>query len=144
MIATVDDCRLIKLPRVSMPQGSLTPLEGESTIPFRIARVFYLYDIPVDSARGGHAHKQLEQAVVCVMGSFDMVVDDGRTRRVVTLRRPDEALYVPSLIWGELVNFSSGAVCFTLASMAYEESDYLREYPVFVDYRRQVETEGQS
>ncbi|MDQ3280744.1 MAG: FdtA/QdtA family cupin domain-containing protein [Acidobacteriota bacterium] len=135
---TVADCRLIKLPKIAMPQGNITPVEGASTIPFRIARVFYLYDIPVDAARGGHAHRQLEQAIVCVMGSFDMVVDDGTSRRVVTLRRADEALYVPTGIWGELVNFSSGAVCFTLASIAYEESDYLRTYEEFIEYRRSL------
>lgn len=141
---TVGNCRLIRLPTISMPQGSITPVEGSITIPFDIARVFYLYDIPVDSARGGHAHKNLEQVIVCVMGSFDVSVDDGRDRRIVTLRRADEALYVPSTIWGELVNFSSGAICLTLASMLYEESDYLRRYEDFVTYRRQLESRGRA
>lgn len=139
MISTIDDCRIIKLPTMAMPQGNLTPLESAATIPFDIARVFYLYDIPVGSARGGHAHKHLQQAIVCVMGSFDMILDDGRDRRVMTLRRGDEALYIPSLIWGELVNFSSGAVCFTLASLPFDESDYLRRYEDFVAYRQELE-----
>jgi uncharacterized RmlC-like cupin family protein len=136
---TVDDCRIVKLQKIVRPQGNLSPVEGMATIPFPIARVFYLYDIPVDSSRGAHAHKELQQAIVCVMGSFDMVLQDGTDRRVVTLRRADEALYVPSMIWGELVNFSSGAVCFTLASMPYDEDDYLRTYDAFVAYRRQLE-----
>jgi uncharacterized RmlC-like cupin family protein len=139
VLHTVDDCRMIKLQKIERPQGNLTPVEGMATIPFPIARVFYLYDIPVDSSRGGHAHKDLQQAIVCVMGSFDMVLQDGTDRRVVTLRRGDEALYVPSMIWGELVNFSSGAVCFTLASLPYDEDDYLRTYDAFVAYRRQLE-----
>jgi hypothetical protein len=136
---SIDDCRIIQLPKIRMRQGNITPVESNSTIPFAIARVFYLYDIPVDSKRGGHAHKELQQAIVCVMGSFDMIVDDGRARHVITLRRADQALYVPTTIWGELVNFSSGAVCLTLASLPFDESEYLRRYEDFVAYRRQLE-----
>jgi uncharacterized RmlC-like cupin family protein len=137
-MSTIDDCRLIRLPKISMPQGNITPIEGSSTIPFDIARVFYLYDIPADSSRGGHAHKELQQVIMCVMGSFDMIVDDGRERRMHTLRHANEALYVPPLIWGELVNFSSGAICLTLASQSYLESDYLRDYAGFAEYRRSM------
>ena len=133
---TIADCRIIRIPTQSLPQGSLTPIEGGQTIPFEIARVFYLYDVPVDSSRGGHAHRELQQLVACVLGSFDMIVDDGTDRRSYTLRRADEALYIPAGIWGELVNFSSGAVCFTLASMHYEESDYIRVYEDFKRYRQ--------
>lgn len=136
---TIADCRIIRIPTKLNAQGNLTPIEGGDTIPFAIERVFYLYDIPVDSSRGGHAHRALQQAIVCVLGSFDMIVDDGRDRRVHTLRRADEALYVPAGIWGELVNFSSGAICFTLASLHYEESDYIRVYEDFVRYRRDAE-----
>jgi len=135
-VNTIADCRIIRIPTQSLPQGSLTPIEGGQTIPFEIARVFYLYDVPVDSSRGGHAHRALQQLVACVLGSFDMIVDDGTDRRSFTLRRADEALYIPAGIWGELVNFSSGAVCFTLASMHYEESDYIRDYEDFKRYRQ--------
>lgn len=135
---TIADCRLLNLPKIAMPQGNITPIEGAITVPFDIARVFYLYDIPVDSSRGGHAHKKLEQVILCIMGSFDVIVDDGTDRRTVTLRRADEGLYVPSLLWAELVNFSSGAICVTLASMPYEEADYLRDYNEFVAWRRPV------
>jgi hypothetical protein len=135
-VNTIADCRILRLPTKHMPQGNLTFLEGSDTVPFDIARVFYLYDVPVDSSRGGHAHRALEQLIVCVLGSFEMIVDDGTQRHVYTMRRADEALYVPPGIWGELVNFSSGAVCFTLASMPYEEPDYIRVYEDFVNYRR--------
>lgn len=135
---TLDDCRIIQLQRIEQPQGTLSPIEGALTIPFRIARVFYLYDIPVDASRGGHAHRELQQAVVCVMGSFDMVLDDGSTRRSLTLRRGDQALYIPSTIWGELTNFSSGAVCYTLASLPFQESDYIRRYEDFVAWRQEL------
>ena len=135
----VSDCRVIRLPTKMTAQGNLTPIEGGSTIPFEIARIYYLYDIPVDSSRGGHAHRALEQAIVCVLGSFDMILDDGRDRRVQTLRRADEALFIPPGIWRELVNFSSGAICFTLASMPYQESDYIRVYDDFLRFRRGTE-----
>jgi len=133
---TIDDCRLIRLPQIAMPQGNITPIEGGRTIPFEIERVFYLYDIPVDAGRGGHAHRVLQQVIICVMGSFDFVVDDATQRRAVTLRRADEGLYVPSSIWGELVNFSSGAVCLTLASIHFDEREYIRDYDEFIRYRR--------
>jgi dTDP-4-dehydrorhamnose 3,5-epimerase-like enzyme len=133
--ATIEECRVLKLPKISMPQGNITPVEGARTIPFDIARVFYFYDVPVDAARGGHAHRRLEQVILCVMGSFDVVIDDGANHRTVMLRRADEALYVPPGIWGELVNFSSGAVCLTLASHAFDEEEYIRRYEDFAAWR---------
>jgi hypothetical protein len=138
---SIDDCRILSLPTIAMPQGNITPVESEQTIPFAIQRVFYLYDIPVDANRGGHAHKALQQVIVCLMGSFDVIVDDGQQRRTVTLRRADEALYLPNLVWGELVNFSSGAICLTFASLPYEEEDYLRDYDQFVAFRSRM-TDG--
>lgn len=132
---TIDDCYLVKLPRISGSHGSLTPIEGARIIPFEIARVYYLFDIPVDASRGGHAHKVLQQLIVCVMGSFDLTLDDGSAKRVVTLRRVEEGLYVAPQVWRELGNFSSGAVCLTLASEFYDESDYIRRYEDFLDFR---------
>lgn len=132
---TIHDCRLLDLPLIGMPQGNITPVEARRDIPFAIARVFYLYDIPGGESRGGHAHRDLHQVIVCVMGSFDVIVDDGKERRSIHLNRAYQALHVPNTIWGELVNFSSGAICLVLASLPYQESDYIRNYQQFVEYR---------
>ena len=137
-MTTVDDCRILQFLRITAPEGSVTPIEGSDGIPFDIARVFYLYDIPVDASRGGHAHRRLEQVIVCMMGSFDVVVDDGRVRRTFTLRRASEGLFIPAMLWAELVNFASGAVCLTLASMPYDEGEYLRRYDDYVEARMQM------
>ena len=134
----VDDCRLLELPRIVRPQGSITPIEGGKQAPFDIARVYYLYDVPGGESRGGHAHKQLRQLMVSVMGSFDVVLDDGFTRKRVSLNRSYYGLYLPNLIWRELENFSSGAICVVLASQPYEENDYIRKYSDFVQYKNSL------
>lgn len=128
----VDACRLIDLPRIGDPRGNLTFVEGGVHVPFQIARVYYLYDVPGGESRGGHAHKNLEQLIVAMSGSFDVVVDDGTRRKTFTLNRSYVGLYLPTLIWRELINFSSGAVCTVMASQRYDESDYYRQYGDFV------------
>jgi hypothetical protein len=128
---SVDDCKVIELPVVQAPQGNLTFVEAHRHVPFAIARVYYLYDVPGGAARGGHAHRELEQLIVAMSGSFDTVLDDGTTRRTVTLNRSYYGLYIPGLVWRELVNFSSGSVCMVLASAWYEEADYFRDYEEF-------------
>lgn len=133
LVTGVEDCRLLELRQIPRREGKITPVEGLRDIPFEIARVYYLYDVPGGENRGGHAHKQLQQLIVSVMGSFDVVLDDGRSNRTVTLNRGYRGLYVPRLIWRELVNFSSGAVCLVLASRPYEEEDYIRDYETFVE-----------
>lgn len=132
---TVDDCVLIRLPQICLPEGSTTPLDKSAILPFEIARVYFLYDVPGGTDRGGHAHRQLQQLIVAVMGSFDVVLDDGRQRKTVTLNRSYYGLYVPRLIWRELTNFSSGGICLVLASLPYDEQDYIREYSQFVQYK---------
>lgn len=134
-LTSIDDCRLIELRKINRPQGGLTPVEGMRDVPFPIARVYYLYDIPGGESPGGHAHVQLQQLIVSVMGSFDVVLDDGSNRKTVTLNRAYKGLYVPRLIWRELVNFSSGAICLVLASLRFEEDDYLRDYAEFARER---------
>jgi hypothetical protein len=133
LVTGVEDCRLLELRQIPRREGKITPVEGLRDIPFEIARVYYLYDVPGGESRGGHAHKQLQQLVVSVMGSFDVVLDDGRQRKVVTLNRGYRGLYIPRLIWRELVNFSSGAVCLVLASLPYDEGDYIRDYDAFLE-----------
>jgi WxcM-like, C-terminal len=133
---TVDDCRLIELPRIERPEGSITAVEAGLTLPFDFARVYYIYDLVGGSERGGHAHLELEQLLVAVMGAFTVVLDDGRGRREVELNRAYLGLYIPRLIWRELHNFSSGAVCVVLASISYSEADYVRDHDAFLRLRK--------
>jgi dTDP-4-dehydrorhamnose 3,5-epimerase-like enzyme len=128
---SVRGCRLIDLPVVADPRGNLTFIEQNAHVPFDIARIFYLYDVPGGARRAGHAHRRLEQLIIAVAGSFDVVVDDGKDRERVTLNRSYYGLYLPSLVWREIENFSSGAVALVLASRPYDESDYFREYKEF-------------
>ena len=131
----VTDCIKINIPKISDPdgRGNLSVLE-KNILPFAIKRVYYLYDVPSGSTRGGHAHKELEQFLIALSGSFDVVVDDGNTRRTISLNRPDEGVLIPTRIWRELENFSSGAVCLSLVSDVYKESDYIRDYSEFKSF----------
>lgn len=128
---SVDDCRLIELPVIHNPQGNLTFIEGNEHVPFEIARVYHLYDVPGGATRGGHAHKELQQLIVAMSGSFDVLLDDGTRRKTVRLNRSYVGLYMPTMIWRELVDFSSGSVCMVLASAPYDEDDYIRDYDAF-------------
>jgi len=123
--------RTIHFPIIHEPRGNLSFIEGEVHIPFDIKRVYYLYDVPGGASRGGHAHKSLQQVIIALSGSFDVILDDGRSREIFSLNRSYYGLYLPTMIWRELENFSSGAVCMVLASERYEESDYIREYDDF-------------
>ena len=129
---SIDLCRLIQLPKISDPRGNLTFIEGGRHVPFDIARVYYLYDVPGGASRGGHAHKQLQQLIIAMSGSFDVVLDDGRNKKTFSLNRSYVGLYVPTMIWRELENFSSGAVCTVMASNHYDEADYYRDYDEFL------------
>lgn len=131
-MSTVYDCSVIELNRIQSPSGNLTPVYGGIHVPFEIERVYYLYDIPGGEARGGHAHRELNQLIVAASGSFDVLLDDGVNRKVVSLNRPYFGLYLPKMIWRELMNFSSGGICLVLASQVYDESDYYRDYQEFV------------
>jgi uncharacterized RmlC-like cupin family protein len=115
---------LIRLPAVQDPSGTLTAIEGP-TIPFEIKRVFYLYDVPGGAERGGHAHHELEEVIIAVSGSFDVVTWDGETEQRYHLNRAYEGLYLPPMVWRELGNFSGNAVCLALASTCYTRADYL-------------------
>ncbi|URQ73771.1 FdtA/QdtA family cupin domain-containing protein [SAR86 cluster bacterium] len=125
------NCKLIKLNKIVDPRGNITFLEEKNHVPFDISRVYYLYDTPSGAERGGHAHYDLEQLIIAVSGSFDVIIDDGFNSERVTLLRPDEGLLISSMIWRELKNFSGGAVCLVLASNLYSESDYIRSYDEF-------------
>lgn len=123
--------RLIDLPVRPDHRGNLTFVEGDVHVPFEIRRVFYLYDIPAGESRAGHALKGIEQVLVAVSGSFDVVLDYGDEQARITLNRPYMGLYLPSLVWRELENFSSGSVCLVLASERYSEASYYREFDEF-------------
>lgn len=128
-------CRVIELPKISDPRGNLTFIEGNTHIPFDIQRVYYLYDVPGGAERGGHAHKELQQLIIAMSGSFDVVLDDGHRKKRVHLNRSYTGLYVCPMIWRELDNFSSGSVCMVLASNKYDEADYYRNYADFMQAR---------
>lgn len=128
----IDNCHIVNLPKISDPRGNLTFIEGDNHIPFSIKRVYYLYDVPGGAERGGHAHKGLQQLIVAMSGSFDVVLDDGCEKKRIHLNRSYQGLYVCPMIWRELDNFSSGSVCMVLASNNYDESDYYRDYDQFL------------
>jgi len=124
--------REITLPQIHDPRGDLTFVEGGNHVPFDIRRVYFLYNVPVDSERGGHAHMELEQVVFALSGSFRMKIDDGKTKSEYWLRDPRKGLYISRLIWREMDAFSQGAVCMVLASHRYDETDYYRNYGDFL------------
>lgn len=134
----IDVCRMISLPKITDPRGNLTFIEGGNHIPFDIQRVYYLYDVPGGAERGGHAHKDLHQLIIAMSGSFDVVLDDGREKKRIHLNRSYNGLYVCPMIWRELDNFSTGAVCMVLASSKYDEDDYFRDYGDFMRARWQA------
>ncbi len=136
MKTTIHDCKLIELPRKYDRRGSLTPITNQGQIPFDIVRTYYLYDVPGGESRGGHAHRELQQLIMSVMGAFDVVLDDGSDKKTVRLERAYYGLYVPRQIWRELINFSSGAICLVLASMPYEEAEYIRDYDTFIQEKQ--------
>jgi hypothetical protein len=133
-MATVRDARLIDLP-VSGADGSVTLVRGGREVPFGVARLYHLFGVPQHMSRGSHAHKKLQQLVVGVAGAFDIRLDDGISQRIVRLDRPDKGLYVPRLLWRDLMNFSPGAVCLVLASLPYDSSDYIRDYQEYRAHR---------
>lgn len=128
----IDSCTIFDLPKINDPRGNLTFVESNRHIPFAIQRVYYLYDVPGGSVRGGHAHKALHQLIIAISGSFDIHLDDGYAKKTVHMNRSYSGLYVCPMIWREIDNFSSGAVCMVLASDYYDEVDYYRDYNEFV------------
>jgi len=129
---TVERCKIIELPKISDPRGNLSFVEGGNHIPFDIKRVYYLYDVPGGAERGSHAHKGLQQFIIAMSGSFDVVLDDGENKKRFHLNRSYYGLYVCPMMWRYLDNFSSGAVCMVLASECYSEDDYIRNYEGFL------------
>ncbi|WP_298222695.1 FdtA/QdtA family cupin domain-containing protein [Flavobacterium sp.] len=133
--STVFDCTMVELPINHQANGNLTSISNSVEVPFDVKRVYYLYDVPGGFSRGGHGHLELQQLIVALSGSFDITVDDGKVKRTFTLSRPNMGLYMPSGLWRELDNFSSGSICFVLASIEYDEKDYFRDYDKFTAWK---------
>ena len=128
----IEHCKIVDLPKIEDHRGNLTFIEGGSHVPFDIQRVYYLYDVPGGSERGGHAHKELSQLIIAMAGSFDVIIDDGQAKKRYHLNRSYYGLYICPMIWRELDNFSSGSVCMVLASNRYDEADYYRDYQQYL------------
>jgi len=129
---SVDDCKIIQLPKITDPRGNLTFLENMNQIPFEIKRVFYIYDVPTKESRGSHAHRNLKQFIICLSGSFDVLLDDGKSKKKIHLNRPWQGLFVPSMIWSSEANFDSNSVCLVLVSELYDPESYIRDYDLFI------------
>jgi len=132
---SIHDCKTIDLPKIRDPRGNLSFVENGRPIPFVIRRAYWIYDVPGGEVRGGHAYKELQEFFIALSGSFDVVLNDGQSTRNVTLNRSYFGLYVPSMIWRRLENFSTNAVCLILASMPYNEDDYLRDFKIFQEVK---------
>jgi hypothetical protein len=133
--ASVYECSVVELSINHRGKGNITVIENERGIPFAVRRIYYLYDVPGGESRGGHAHRELNQLIVAASGSFNVILNDGKIRRIFTLNRPYQGLLVIPGIWRELDDFSSGSVCLVLASHKYDENDYVREYEAFLEWK---------
>jgi hypothetical protein len=132
--SSVYDCVILPLSKIHNRAGNITIVEGQRNIPFDVKRIYYLYDIPSGEDRGGHAHLELSQLIIAASGSFDILLNDGINKKIVTLNRPDYGLMVVPGIWREIMEFSSGGICLVLASHKYDESDYIRDFDNYANY----------
>lgn len=135
LVSDIHGCNVVELTKIHRPEGNITIIQNGSHQPFDVKRVYYLYDVPGGSERGGHAHKELYQLIVAASGSFDVILDDGRNKKIIQLNRPYFGLLVVPGIWREIVNFSSGAICLVLASRKYGPEDYIRDYKDYLCFR---------
>jgi hypothetical protein len=128
----IEQCKLMDLPKISDPRGNLTFIEENRHIPFEIKRIFYIYDVPTGENRGAHAHRVLQQFLICLSGSFNVYLDDGKKKKIFHLNRPWQGLYIPPVIWGWEGDFDPGSVCMALTSTLYDKKDYIRNYQTFL------------
>ena len=135
LVSDIHSCNVVELTKIHNPAGSITIIQNGEDQLFNVKRVYYLYDVPGGSERGGHAHKDLYQLIVAAGGAFDVVIDDGRNKKIIQLNRPNFGLVIVPGIWREIVNFSSGAICLVLASEKFSEEDYIRNYEEFMNYK---------
>lgn len=135
LVSDIHSCYVVELSKIHNPAGNITIIQNGENHPFEVKRIYYLYDVPGGSERGGHAHKNLYQLIVAASGSFDVIIDDSQSKKVVQLNRPYYGLIVIPGIWREIINFSSGAICLVLASQKYDANDYIRDYDAFKEYK---------
>lgn len=128
----LEKCKLIELPKILDPRGNLSIIEGNQHIPFEIKRIFYIYDVPTGESRGAHAHKTLEQFLICLSGSFNVYLDNGHNKKIIHLNRPWQGLLVAPMIWSWEGDFDPGTVCLVLTSSHYNPDDYIRDYKQFL------------
>lgn len=132
---TVFDCSLVYLNRIDTGKGFITAIENNADFPFTVKRVFYLYDIPGGESRGAHSHRTCHQFLIAASGAFEILLNDGRSQRVVQLNRPYMGLHVPPGIWASEINFSSGSICLVLTSHEFDANDYIREYEEYLNWK---------
>ncbi len=130
MKTSINEVKIVSIPNVHDHRGKIAVAEKE-TVPFSIERIYYLYDVPTDAYRGGHAHKKQQSLLIALSGSFEVMVDDGKQSKRILLNKADKGLIIPNGIWREIDNFSSGSICLVLASTHFDESDYIRDYKDF-------------
>jgi len=129
---TLENCRLYDLPKFLDPRGNLSFLEEFKHVPFEIKRAYWVYDVPGGERRGGHSFKKSQEVIIALSGSFDIVLDDGRTKKLISINRSYHALYIPNLIWRHLENFSTNSLALVVSSTSFDEADYERDYENFV------------
>lgn len=138
-MTTTHDCSIFEFPIIKSRSGNITPIHNSTEIPFDVKRIFYLYDIPGGESRGAHAHKECHQFLIAASGSFEVLLDDGKTKRLVQLNRPYFGLHIPPGIWASEINFSSGSICLVLASHTYNADDYIRAYADYLTFVNEKE-----
>ena len=135
-VTDIHACNVVELKKIHNPAGNITIIQNGGHQPFNVKRVYYLYDVPGGSERGGHAHKKLHQLIVAASGAFDVIIDDGVNKKIIQLNRPYYGLLIVPGIWREIVNFSSGAICLVLASEKFSADDYVRDYSEYLTIKR--------
>ena len=136
---TIDDCKIIELPRFLDARGNLSFAEQNKQIPFKIQRTYWIYDVPGGEARGGHAFRQNKEFIVALSGAFEVVVDDGNKKQVFILNRSYYGLYVPAGLWRSMENFSTNSFALEFGSMHYDANDYVRDYDDFLKLKKNGE-----
>lgn len=131
----IHDLHIVNLPKFLDPRGNLSFIENISQIPFKIERTYWIYDVPGGESRGGHAYKNTEEFIIALSGSFDVIVDDGKERKIFTLNRSYFGLYIPKGFWREFRNFSTNSIALEFASTHYDDKDYIRDYNEFIELR---------
>lgn len=131
--------KIIDLPKIEDPRGNLSFIEEENHIPFKIERTYWIYDVPGGQTRGGHAFKEQQELIVALSGSFDVIIDDGKTKQTFSLNRSYYGLYIPAGMWRQMQNFSTNSLALVMSSTHYNEMDYIRDYYEFEKYRREYD-----